>query len=97
MNWDIVIENLKRDGEISIRPSGNSMTPRIKSKDLVTLTNDISDINKNDIVLCKVKGSYYIHLVTAIKGDQYQISNNHGHVNGWITKNAIFGKVIKIG
>jgi hypothetical protein len=73
------------------------MTPKIHSKDLVTLSSDISDINKNDIVLCKVKGSFYIHLVTAVKDDQYQISNNHGLVNGWITKNAIFGKVIKIG
>jgi len=75
---------------------GNSMTPLIKSNQkhiLAPIT--LEEVKIGDIVFCKVKGSYYTHLVTAkndIKG--VQISNNHGYVNGW-TKN-VFGKVIKI-
>jgi len=30
------------------------------------------------------------------KGERYQISNNHGHINGWIGKSGLFGKVIKV-
>ena len=75
---------------------GNSMVPLLKSGQKHVLEPiNIEDVEIGDIVFCKVKGSYFTHLVTAkneIKG--VQISNNHGHVNGW-TKN-VFGKVIKI-
>jgi hypothetical protein len=37
-----------------------------------------------------------IDLVKDIKDDQYQIGNNKGFINGWITKNYIFGKLSKI-
>ena len=43
------------------------------------------------------KGHYYLHKISAIKNEKtYQISNNHGHVNGWISRNQIFGKVVEI-
>ena len=46
---------------------------------------------KGDIVLCKVNGSQYLHLIKAIQGDRYQIGNNIGRINGWIGMNAIYG------
>lgn len=56
-----------------------------------------TELNKNDIVLCKVKGKYYLHKISSIKnGVRYQISNNHGHINGTISRNNIYGKVLKI-
>lgn len=87
---------------VSFRESGNSMTPRIYHRQECTYapvrTHD--DVKKGDYVWCKVKGNHFTHLVTAKKpvegGFQYQISNNHGHVNGWIGLDAIFGKVIAI-
>lgn len=88
-----------RAGEtVSFRPHGNSMLPRIKSGQKVTVTPvpECGEIEKGDIVFCKVRGSYYVHLCTARKGDQYQISNNHGHVNGWVGPNSVFGKVTKV-
>ncbi len=46
------------EGEIvSFKPRGNSMKPKINSGDLVTVSPDISDISKGDIVFCKVKGN----------------------------------------
>ena len=53
-------------------------------------------IEVDDIVLCKVKGKQYLHLVSAMRKGQYQISNNKGFVNGWITVDSIFGKCVKI-
>lgn len=97
MSWAThLIEKLREGETVSFRPRGNSMTPKIKSGDLCTVVPDISEIKKGDIVLCKVRGSQYLHLVSAIRGDQYQISNNHGRVNGWITVSNIFGKLISV-
>lgn len=49
-----------------------------------------------DIVLCRVRGNEYLHIVKAITGGRFQIGNNRGLVNGWIGANAIFGKCIRI-
>ncbi|HSO34723.1 MAG TPA: hypothetical protein VLT33_19445 [Labilithrix sp.] len=57
---------------------------------------DHSTPETGDIVLCKVNGSQYIHLVSAIQGARFRISNNKGHVNGWVTANAIYGKLVNV-
>ena len=49
-----------------------------------------------DIVLCKVRGCEYLHLVKAIQGPRFQIGNNRGRINGWITATTIFGRCIRI-
>ena len=94
MNREREIKLLSEGKEVSFRPVGNSMSPRILSKQLVTFSPNISDVKVGDVVLCKVEGNIYCHLVTAIQGDRYQISNNKGHVNGW--SKTIYGKVIKV-
>lgn len=97
MRKSYILEKLETDGVVSYRGKGNSMTPKIKSGDKVTVKRVISSVlRKGDIVYCKVNGSYFLHLITAIKGNQYQISNNHGHVNGWITDKSIFGLCVAI-
>ena len=49
-----------------------------------------------DIVLCRVSGSQYLHLVKAIQGERFQIGNNRGGINGWITRRQIFGRLIAL-
>jgi hypothetical protein len=49
-----------------------------------------------DIVLCKVNGAEYLHLVKAIQGPRFQIGNNRGRINGWITGAAIYGRFTRI-
>lgn len=97
MSYQYYIEKLQKGEEVKMSPKGNSMTPKIKSGQEIIISPDVSDVKKGDIVFCKVKGKFFIHLVSAIKGKKYQISNNHGYVNGWVSKSNIFGKVIKIG
>ena len=80
------------------KEAGNSMLPIIKSNQPVKLepvTEDTS-LMVGDIVFCKVRGNYYTHKINKVKGEQFQISNNRGFVNGWITRKNIFGKVTKI-
>ena len=46
--------------------------------------------------ILKVAGHFYLHKISAIKGGRtFQISNNHGHVNGWIGKKCIYGLVVE--
>lgn len=89
-------DKLLLDEQVQCRPRGSSMTPKIKSGQLITISPDLTELHKGDVVFCKVKGKYYVHLLTAMQGERYQISNNHGFVNGWIGKNGLFGKVIKV-
>jgi phage repressor protein C with HTH and peptisase S24 domain len=89
-------DKLLKGETIQCRPRGSSMLPKIKSGQLVTISPDVTGLGKGDVAFCKVGGKYYVHLVTAVQGERYQISNNKGHVNGWIGKNGLFGKVTKI-
>lgn len=94
MGWaDHVIKALSEGREVSIRPRGNSMNGRVNDGQLVVVKPVALDtLSVNDVVLCKVGGRQYLHLVTAIDGDRFQISNNKGHVNGWVGRGCIYGK-----
>ena len=82
---------------MSFRPRGHSMNPKIKSGQLCTVEPvDAFDLEVGDIVLCKVRGNEYLHLVKAVQGARYQIGNNRGHINGWITSKAIFGRLVSV-
>lgn len=73
------------------------MSGKIESGQLCTVVPvQQEEIKKGDIVLCKVNGSQYIHLVKAIQGDRFQIGNNKGRINGWIGMNGVFGKCVKV-
>lgn len=92
-------EQLKKGLTGKLIGIGNSMTPILKSKQpvIVEPVTEDTELNKKDIVFCKVNGHYYLHLIHAVKSnDTYLIGNNHGHMNGTIGRKSIFGKVIKI-
>jgi len=98
MSWaDNYIAKLLKGETVQFRPRGNSMVPLINSGDLVTVVMATKGTVKvGDIVLCKVKGSQYLHLVKAIDGDRYQIGNNRGGINGWTPGGNIYGRVTKV-
>lgn len=97
MGWATVfIEKLNRGETVQFRPRGNSMTGIINDGDLVTVAPS-EKIEKGDVVLCKVNGKQYLHLVKAVQGDRFQIGNNRGGINGWVSRSNIFGKLVKIG
>ena len=77
---------------------GNSMTPILKSRQAVICepVTDETILSKKDIVLCKVNGRCYLHLIHGIRDDSFLIGNNHGHMNGWTNRRNVFGKVVEI-
>ena len=93
----ITAEKLKSGKTCLVQGFGQSMTPILKSGQVceVIPVNDETELKRNDIVFVKVSGHFYLHKITAIRGEQYQISNNHGHVNGWTNRRNVFGKVSK--
>ncbi len=98
MGWAIgYIARLKEGETVSFRPRGNSMQGKIESGQLCTVEPvDADTLEIGDIVLCKVKGHEYLHLVKAIQGKRFQIGNNKGRINGWVTANAIYGRCISV-
>ena len=73
------------------------MTGRIESRQLCTVQSvDSSTLEVGDVVLCKVKGREFLHKITATRGVEFQIGNNKGRVNGWVSTNAIFGKCVEV-
>jgi hypothetical protein len=92
------IAKLSAGATVSFRPRGGSMSGRIASGQLCTVepVTDRSLLRVDDIVLCRVGGAEYLHLIKAIQGERFQIGNNRGRINGWITGAAIFGKCIRI-
>lgn len=92
MSWAThYIEKLKTGETVQFRPRGNSMKGKIESGQLVTVEPiNGRQLSKGDIVLCKVNGTQYLHLIKAIQGGRYQIGNNIGRINGWISLNSIY-------
>jgi hypothetical protein len=73
------------------------MSGKIESGQLCTVEPvDPTTLEVGDIVLCKVNGYEYLHLIKAIQGSRFQIGNNRGRINGWVSHSAIYGKCVSI-
>ena len=98
MGWAAhYIEKLRKGETVSFRPRGNSMAGKIESGQLCTVEpTHPATLKVGEIVLCKVKGREYLHLIKAIQGERFQIGNNRGRINGWISANGIFGRCTRI-
>lgn len=89
------IDLLNEGQEAIVRPKGHSMKGKVESGQRVTLEPvSSSDVNVGDIVLCRVKGNVYLHLVKAVDKKRFLIGNNRGGTNGWT--GTIYGKAVKI-
>lgn len=103
MNWaSHAIVALERGERCQVTPHGNSMRPLVETGATVTLApyGSGEEPAVNEIVLVKVRGTIYLHLIKAVRGGtedrQYQIGNNRGGVNGWVSRRAIYGKAIEV-
>ncbi|TDT98618.1 hypothetical protein EDD99_6847 [Streptomyces sp. 846.5] len=79
---------------VQFRPSGSSMVPLIRSRQQVAVAPvDPSKLEAGDIVLARVSGTVYLHLISAVDRTRkrVQISNNRGRINGWTSYDRVFG------
>ena len=93
MSWAAAaIAELQKGNQATVKPRGNSMLPRIRSGQTVSLR-PMGEMGAavDAVVLCRVKGRIYLHKVLARVGQRYLIGNNRGGTNGWVTAGAIYG------
>lgn len=98
-SWaSLAIAKLQSNLPTTVQPFGNSMLPLIKSGAMVTLFLFAENLEpqKGDIVLVNVGRTVYLHLIKNIDKDKFLIGNNRGGINGWVTKDKIYGKVVLV-
>jgi hypothetical protein len=98
MTWaKYAIEALQNGQTTQVRPRGHSMRGKVNDGDLVTLEPcDHVTLATGDIVLVRVHGHVYLHLIKARDKGRFLIGNNRGGVNGWVGPNSIYGRATKI-
>ena len=96
---DVIATRVAGGATVVFRPTGSSMVPLIRSRELVTVAPvDPAKVEVGDIVLARVAGTVYLHLVSAVdaSGARVQISNNRGRVNGWTSHARVFGLCVAV-
>ena len=98
MSWaKFAIEKLRKGETVQIRPRGHSMKGRVNDGDLVTVSPCIpEELSVGDIVLVRVKGTDYLHLIKAIDQKRFLIGNNRGRINGWVGHHCVYGIATKV-
>jgi hypothetical protein len=98
MGWATgYIVRLQQGETVQFRPRGHSMKGKIESGQLCTVEPvDAATLRVGDVVLCRVNGRQYLHLVKAIQGGRFQIGNNRGRVNGWASATSIYGRCTRV-
>lgn len=101
MSWaDPYIERLRCGQRVQFRPRGHSMRGRIESGQRVTVDPLDEEPSVGEVVLCRVHGRCFLHLIKATQGHgsarRYLIGNNRGGINGWVPRTAIYGRCIAV-
>lgn len=96
---DAVAARVAAGNTVDFRPRGGSMVPLVRSGDLVTVAPVVpARVETGDIVLVRVAGTTYLHLVSAVDHERQrvQISNNRGRVNGWTGHSRVYGICVSV-
>ena len=93
MGWaSAAIEGLRQAQVVTLCPRGHSMAGRINHGAQVTVK-PIGDweLQVGDVVLVRIHGREYLHLIKAIQGGRFLIGNNGGGINGWAGRLSVAG------
>jgi hypothetical protein len=96
---DAIAGRVAEGSTVEFRPTGSSMVPLVRSRQLVRVAPvDPAKVEVGDIVLARVAGTVYLHLVSAVDTGtgRVQISNNRGRVNGWTSHARIYGICVAV-
>lgn len=53
-------------------------------------------VEAGDVVLVRWKGGVLLHLVKEATGERLLIGNNVGKVNGWVRRQDVVGRVVRV-
>lgn len=91
---DLMADRTGRGETVEFRPTGHSMTPLVRGRQLVRVAPvDPALVEPGDIVLARVSGTVYLHLVSAVDRPRRRvlIGNNRGRLNGWTGHERVYG------
>jgi hypothetical protein len=73
------------------------MSGKVDDGDTITLA-PLADraLETGDVVLVRVHGRVYLHLIKAVQGDRVLIGNNRGGTNGWVNRAAVYGIATRV-
>ena len=73
------------------------MRGRIEDGQLVTLGPvDPAAVKAGDVVLVRWKGGVLLHLVKEATRERLLIGNNLGRVNGWVRRQDVVGRLVRV-
>jgi hypothetical protein len=73
------------------------MRGRIESGQLVTIAPAVgAEVRVGDVVFVRWGDNFLLHLVKELREGELLIGNNVGRINGWVSHEAVLGKVIAV-
>ena len=98
MGWaTYAMQRLQAGEQVRIRPHGGSMRGKVNSGDEVLLRPCMTEeLKVGDVVLVRVSGQIYLHLIKAMDQNRVLIGNNVGGTNGWTGRSKVYGVAIEI-
>ena len=86
MGWaSAAIDRLRQGQVVTLRPHGRSMVGRVNDGNLVTVEPlGERELRAGNILLVRLHGREYLHLVNPIQGGRSLIGNTRGGINGWV-------------
>jgi len=96
---DSMAAKVAHGATVQFRPTGSSMEPLIGNRRLVTVAPvDPARLAVGDIVLARVAGRTYLHLVHALDPtrSRVRIGNNRGRANGWTSHARVHGICVSV-
>ena len=94
-----ILNELSQGRRVQLVGRGNSMYPKIKDGETITIDPYIgnNELKVNDIVFVRVGKNYLTHQILKIENDLITISNIKGKIDGIVPLTAIYGIITHIG
>ena len=94
----LILNELSQGRRVQLVGRGNSMYPKIKDGETITITPiDNNELKINDIVFVRIAKKYLTHQILKIENGLMTISNIKGKIDGIVSVSSIYGIVTRVG
>jgi len=88
-----LVDDLRAGKSVEYPHTGGYLAPKVRNGETVKVfPATLSDLNPEDIVLCRIDGKIILGMVKDFRSDRAMISDVAGKKMGWATNAHIYGK-----